>query len=289
MRVDLTGQTFGKLTAVRFIAFRDKQTYWLFRCKCGSEVERRIDGVKSGRVKSCGCIRQEQPFADLAGKVFGRLTVLGLAFKRGKNRYWRCRCSCGNEANVPGRNLTTGKAKSCGCFQREKASAQGKKIGDANRRHGMTHTREYETWHGMMLRCYDENQPAYPRYGGRGITVCERWHAFENFFADMGLRPGQGYSLDRFPDPNGPYEPNNCRWATNKQQCRNKTTNVRITHDGKTLCIAEWAELSGMTTTLLWSRLQKGWDFAKAISTPPLPRSERRRVGRVLTKQRAAK
>lgn len=108
----------------------------------------------------------------------------------------------------------------------------------------------------MMGRCYNQNTPAFRLYGGRGISVCPRWHAFENFLADMGHRP-EGMSLDRI-DPDGHYEPSNCRWATASEQNRNKRTNVRVQHDGESVSLVELAERIGQPYSRIRERRARG-------------------------------
>ena len=119
----------------------------------------------------------------------------------------------------------------------------------------------------MLTRCNNKNDTRYQWYGGRGITVCDRWSKFENFLADMGERP-EKMTLDRI-DTNGNYCPENCRWATNKQQHRNKRSNRLLTHDGETKCVAEWAETVGISQGALASRIDVyGWSVEKALTTP---------------------
>jgi hypothetical protein len=124
----------------------------------------------------------------------------------------------------------------------------------------------YTIWKRMRQRCSNPNSSNYEWYGGRGIKVCERWDSFANFLSDMGERP-DGLSIDR-RDNDGDYCPENCRWATTKQQHRNKSSNRLITHNSQTRCLIEWSEFAGLSIRVLAERLRTGWDFATAITTP---------------------
>lgn len=162
---------------------------------------------------------------DLTGQTFGRLTVIERAESDNRhNHKWLCRCTCGETRSVIGYNLTSGLTKSCGCLHREMSTG----LGHWRRTHGKRHTPTYRTWLDMIQRCTNPNNPRYTDYGGRGITVCERWRSFENFYADMGDRPGAGYSLDRIDNDSG-YAPGNCRWATAEVQQRNKRRSLSFT------------------------------------------------------------
>ncbi len=120
-------------------------------------------------------------------------------------------------------------------------------------------TPEFIAWANMLDRCYNPNKPNYKDYGGRGIMVCERWgDSFENFLSDMGLRPSDKHSLDRFPNNDGNYEPSNCRWATRPQQQANTTRNVILSHNGKSMNIKEWSKETGIAQSVIAYRIKSG-------------------------------
>jgi hypothetical protein len=205
---------------------------------------------------------------NLVGREFGYLTVVRYAgCDKTKRSIWECRCKCGNTLDVHASNLKTGHTQSCGCFRVETA-------GDHCRKHGRAHAgdRAYQAWCSMRNRCNNPNGQDYPDYGGRGITICDRWQeSFNNFLADMG-QPPDGMSLDRFPDVNGNYEPANCRWATPSQQGRNKRNNRRITFNGKTQTLVEWGEETGHGMKRLAARLKLGWTVERALTLPANPK-----------------
>lgn len=137
-------------------------------------------------------------------------------------------------------------------------------------KHGLSYTSEYRAWQTMRLRCLDPKNAAYPNYGERGITVCDRWKdSPENFIADMGERP-EGRTLDRYPNKHGDYGPGNCRWATNEEQSRNRRSKVIIVeHDGRRQTLAEWAREIGIHQNTVYSRRRyRGWAVERALGLP---------------------
>lgn len=152
---------------------------------------------------------------------------------------WRCKCDCGGEKVTRTETLRMGATKSCGCLQRETAIITGKKTSI----HGMKHSPEYRVWRTMKQRCNNPNAANYHLYGGRGVNVCKRWKdSFKTFYSDLGPRPSKKYSLDR-TDPDGNYEPGNCRWATTKDQLANRRTFVEMTNEDMNLAVLHLLEL----------------------------------------------
>jgi hypothetical protein len=203
---------------------------------------------------------------DLIGKRFGKLTVIEKAPNKGGKTRWLCSCDCGNTTIVPTNCLMRGHSKSCGCLISEI-------LRERDTSHGMYGTRLYRVWNNMKRRCYTESTPSYARYGGRGITVCAEWHDFKNFH-DWAVRNGYkedadygDCTIDRI-DNNGDYCPENCRWVSMKQQQRNRGNNRLITHDGETKTVAEWSELLQMDSSVIKTRLYRGWDEDRALTTP---------------------
>lgn len=179
-------------------------------------ASRGMCGTHYERVRRRGTLELWGNLERLAGQRFGRLLVGDQADRSATGEVrWHCRCDCGNETIVQGNNLKSGHIQSCGCLGDERRR-------ENNRTHGLSKSRTYRSWRAMRRRCFDHKYREFHLYGGRGISVCERWNAsFEAFLADMGERP-QGTSIDRYPDVNGNYEPGNCRWATPLEQAHNK-------------------------------------------------------------------
>jgi hypothetical protein len=198
----------------------------------------------------------------LPEKRYGSWTVIGKGDARGKKRLIQVICDCGIEKQVQRTSLLNGNSQSCGCLF-------AKKIAKANTRHGHTNTRVYESWRSMRNRCRNPKNPMYYLYGAKGIQICERWEKFENFLADMGDRP-KNTSLDRIDNSEG-YLPENCRWASPREQAINRCTtrHSKITYNGVVKSLSEWADDFNIPESVLYARLiRMGWDIDRALSQP---------------------
>lgn len=198
---------------------------------------------------------------SFAQDEYGWLTVLTVS-----GAHCRCRCRCGKEVDKLCREVIAGQVKSCGC---RRAVMSRERAVKRNTTHGMSDSPTYRCWGSMIARCYIPSETSYYRYGAVGITVCDRWrNSFEAFLEDVGCRPSLNHSIDRYPNKAGNYEPGNCRWATRTQQCRNRQSNTLLTHDGKTLSIVEWSELTGLPQTTIQKRIGHGWPVARTLTQP---------------------
>ncbi len=203
------------------------------------------------------------PPIDLTGMTIGYWYIKGPAppLRDKENRIikrWYARCRCGTEKIVRDSELRRGGSLSCGCYNREISST-----------HHETKTRLYEIWHGLKQRCNNPNSKDAKNYSSRGITVCDEWNNSYEAFRDWAVFNGyhDGLSIDRI-DVNGDYCPENCRWATAKEQCRNTRVNHLLTYNGETKTIAEWAEITGIDYYTLAKRVEQGWSDERAITQP---------------------
>lgn len=174
---------------------------------------------------------------------------------------WQCQCDCGATKVLQASTFTWGGTVSCGCYARESTKAR-------STTHGLTGTPLYSVWLGMIGRTTYASDPTYARYGGRGIRVCERWRTFANFFADMSPTYEKGLSIDRI-DNDGNYEPGNCRWATDREQQRNKGNNHVIEWRGEARVLADWVDVTGIHESTIRRRLERGWSVERALTAPP--------------------
>jgi len=193
----------------------------------------------------------------MMGQKFGRLEVISFAgHDSHSNAMWRYRCQCGKEKVARGSSLRAGRVQSCGCLRDEVAKTFN--VTHGHRRHSEKNP-TYTTWISMIQRCTNPKAKGYLRYGGRGITVCDRWrNSFENFLADVGERPSKAYSIDRFPDNNKGYEPGNVRWATRSQQMNHRRCCRYLEFEGRTQTIQQWRKELGLGRGVIEGRIKAG-------------------------------
>ena len=198
----------------------------------------------------------EKRLIDLTGQRFGKLVVTEYAGRNERREsLWMCQCDCGNESIVRGDVLRRGTTESCGC---------GKGL-----KHGHHRKPWYSSYKAMMERCYLPSSGNYGRYGGKGVTVCEEWHDI-NKFAEWAEHSGYapGLTIDRL-DPSKGYSPDNCRWATKKQQSNNRKNTIFYTYKGETNALTDWASIFGINRYTLYDRIEKrGWSVERALETP---------------------
>lgn len=276
--LNLIGDKFEKLTVVSKIGSLPDENgryavWWECLCECGNRKDTTSSKLRTGNVKSCGCLITENAKAltkkyphasvvsDLTGATSGYVTALRPSGKRSSKGLimWLCECVCGKQFEAPSAKIKIQEIVSCGCLRGLGTVTHGATI-------NQKWTAEYRVWAGVRARCLYPDSHAYPRYGGRGITICPTWDDFQVFLTDMGRRPA-GMTLDR-KDNNAGYSKDNCRWATSKEQNRNRRDNRMLEFRGETKCLAEWAEVFGIPTGKVWARLNRNWSVERALLTP---------------------
>jgi len=205
-------------------------------------------------------------YVNFIGKRYNHLLVIAFSHTgKDSQRYWKCKCDCGNSTIVNGGNLQSNNTKSCGCNNYSKHVT-----------HHLSQTRFYRIWFGIKERCNNPKNKAYHNYHGRGIKLCERWLKFENFRDDMyksylihyGKYRKLNTTVDRINN-NGNYSPDNCRWATKYQQSNNLRNNVLLKFNNKVLTISEWSKITGINKHTIYSRLYNyKWTIDKALTKP---------------------
>lgn len=211
-------------------------------------------------------------FIDLSNKRFGRWIVLKRGNVKDRKTYWLCKCKCGTIKEVGSVLLRNDNSRSCGCLSKELVKTRFIKHGFVlnNKK-----DRFYTIWQGLKYRCLNRNTTRYKDYGGRGITICNRWHKFENFRDDMykgylqhcKIFGEKNTSIDRI-DNNGNYELSNCKWSTPKEQNRNTRLNINIEYNGEIKCLMDWSEELKIKYGCLKGRLNRGWSIERTLTTP---------------------
>lgn len=194
----------------------------------------------------------------LDAQRFGLLTVIAREGNEGKFAAWRCRCDCGTEIVVGGNKLRDGRRTKC--YARNHPVERPPSF-------TLQYINEYRSWASMHERCTNPKHKNYKNYGGRGITICERWNEFKNFMLDMGRKPDPKFVIER-DDVNGNYEPKNCKWIARKDQGRNRRNSVFVTYQGKRMLLLDLVEELGLSRGIVYGRLKAGWTLAQAIALP---------------------
>lgn len=257
---------------------------WLCECSCEQHTQKIVSGssVRNGTSLSCGCVRKERSkeacFIDMTGWIMNehgvsdsRLTVIELiGINKHREAQWLCECSCEehNKIIVIGSSIRSGHTLSCGCLNKERVVESLKSCVINCKTHGESNTRLFHIWQGMHKRCKNPNASNYYLYGARGIKVCEEW---DNYVAFANWAKDNGYNDDLTIERNnvdGNYCPENCKWATRKEQANNTRANHYITYNGQTHTISEWADILHINYGTLCSRINRGWSVDEALNTP---------------------
>lgn len=200
---------------------------------------------------------------DYTEKKYGYLTALEFIKRENKKTYWKCKCDCGKEIIIPITYLTSGDTKSCGCYRKKVAKNNAKTI------HNMSKSRLYRIWIEIKRRCYNIDRENYKYYGGRGIIVCDEWKKDFMSFYNWAIKNGykDNLTIDRINN-DGNYEPNNCRWATIKEQNNNMRTNHYIYYENKKYTMSQFAEKYNIPYYIVKNRIRHNWSIDKILNTP---------------------
>lgn len=253
-KIDMSfvGKRFGDLTVIDFDHVNEHRgSCWLCKCDCGNNIVVSRNHLITGNTLSCGCRKHGPERENIIGKRFGRLTVIDFVrVDEHRNSYWLCECDCGTRTIVTRGGLTSGNTTSCGCFNRERVS-------ESTTTHGLSMSPLYKVWRGIRSRCENENNTAYHRYGGRGISTCDEWKTFENF-KDWAVASGyeSGLTIDRI-DNDRDYSPDNCRWTDWATQGNNRSTNRIVEYHGHNHTVMEWTKILGVNYSTLWARINR--------------------------------
>lgn len=212
-----------------------------------------------------GIATRESGNSVFPGMKSHNLVVLGHQFRFGQNWHVVCQCDCGLIFECRVQHIFNGAVRSCGCRKARIAAARC----SARATHGERHTKLYSIWRGVMRRCYDTSAESYKSYGARGIRVCDEWHSYAGF--SLWARSNGycvGLSIDRFPNRSGDYSPFNCRWATEKEQARNRDCTVVVEFQGESLPLTEWCDILNIPYNRTKSRLRSGWSVDAAFTEP---------------------
>ncbi len=204
-------------------------------------------------------------FINLKGTRFGNVVAIDISHRQKGSVYWNCQCDCGNKIKVAGGTLRYRGNISCGCNKGKKIS---EKLSTHKESYGEGQTPEYRAWNSMKRRCYNPKAHAFHRYGGKGVSVCDKWlNSYENFLEDMGRRPSELHSLDRI-NGDRDYSKENCRWADKKEQARNTYRSINVIIEGESMRFADACEKYSIKGKIVRMRLSLGWELEKAFKAP---------------------
>lgn len=266
--LDLTSKQFGNLTVLSLSSERssDGSRIWICKCACGNIGKYPANKLNFGKCVQCyDCGRKNKINAghiqiDIKGHRSGRL----VAMERTEDKHsdgsslWLCFCDCGSKIKLTSCQFKSKERVSCGCYRSEMAAQR-------QTTHGMSGSITYSSWISMRERVTNENSLHFDRYGGRGITICDRWlNSFEAFYSDMGSRPSLEYSIDRINN-DGNYEPGNCKWSTDIEQARNRSNTIKLTYNGIEQSIDTWVDQLNLSKPAVLYRLNSGWSHVEAL------------------------
>jgi len=254
------GDVYGQLKILKQVVSITSGRRFLCECSCGVKKVFSLSNIRHKKNPACGCQRNAgKKRQQVVGNTFNKFTAINEVVAKGGRRYFQCICTCGSIKTVEMSNLVAGRSKSCGCLQKE---IMQKRYAHS---HHKSNTAIYRIWTLMLQRCENKNNPAYTRYGGRGIRVSRSWHSFVNFYRDMGEKP-KGMTLDRI-DNNLGYNKRNCRWATSLEQANNKRNNHLVHYAGQCRTLTEWSRKTGIKQETIRRRLKCGWSVERALDT----------------------
>lgn len=274
MKIDdiIIGATYNNIKVVGERYLVGKTSYFECEClKCGKKWD--VAAKHIGKIKSCAECCKKSRIIDLTNMKFGRLSPIKYVGRTNGRTLWECICDCGNHTIVGYSNLVSGITKSCGCYDLEcklKRNRGRRKSATSEKFNGYNLISDhplYNIWSSMITRCYNVNRKHFDNYGGRGIEVCDRWrgeNGFENFVNDMGERPSPNHSIDRI-DVNGNYNPENCRWATPKEQCNNRRVTRYIVLNGEKIALSDFCSKYGLNYWSLYNKLRRGFDINEVV------------------------
>lgn len=253
---NLIGKTYNEFKVIEYSHKKGNKHYWKCLCSCGEEKVVETHNLIKGNSKCCG--GRIHRIENLTNRVFGKLTVVEYSHTNNSNKsYWKCNCDCGNEITVRSDCLKDGNTKSCGCLNNEPKFTT----------HNKSKTKLYHVWAGAKDRCNNKNSKSYKHYGGRGIKMCDSWQDNYEVFYKWSMENGyvEGLTLERI-NVNEGYNPHNCCWITQSEQCNNTRRSVKLEFNGEIHNINEWAKILGINKNTLWHRINNGWDLERAFT-----------------------